>query len=140
MARDIEQGIFALLSNNEDVKHWSAGRVYVGNAPQGVAVPYVVYRRSASRHVQSAAGFASLAVATISIQGWAATYDDAKQLVRAIRLAMVNGAPDTIGGVYIHTILMGSDSDTQEQVVQGEETGEFAVETDYEVWYSEDAT
>ncbi len=140
MATDIEQGIYAILSNNEDVKFWASSRVYVGNAPQDVAVPYVTFRRAGGQHVQSAAGLSGLAMATIVVQGWTSNYADSKALAKAIRLAMVNGAPDTVGGVKIATIIMQSETDIQQGVVDGEEVGEFAVEADFDVWHSEDKT
>ncbi len=83
----IEKEIAAALKASPDVSAICAGQVYPLNIPQGTVLPAVVYQRTGTAPHYTLSGYTSEGV-TITINSFAMTFQEAKDLALAVRGAM----------------------------------------------------
>jgi len=126
----IEKAIRSILIADTAVKAITT-RCYPGKIPQNPEYPLIVYYKVTGNRDHHLQGPSGLAHPRFQVEAWATTYDAAKALANAIRVAL-DGYKGTVGAVAIGSILMEAERDTYEDVVSC-----HRVIMDFFVWHSE---
>ncbi len=126
----IEKAIRSILVNDSTVKAITT-RCYPGKIPQDPTYPLIVYYKVTGMRDHHLQGPSGLAHPRFQVEAWATTYDAAKTLANAIRVAL-DGYKGTQGTVDIGSILMESERDTYEDAVLC-----HRVIMDWFIWHSE---
>jgi hypothetical protein len=108
-------------------------------APEGAALPYVVYGRTSTTREQIMAGPTPVAVrpsAQFQVLVYAPTYFGAKTLAEAVRLALHN-FNGTAHGVTIRECLIQEEADAPPDYLEGQDKPTFAVEQTYQIRWEE---
>lgn len=111
-------------------------RIYPVVLPEKPSYPAIAYKQISARRLQSVHDDPGVAIVTVQVTAFAASYDVARALTEQIRLALerygtaITGTP--INGVTVYDITIGSDAD--EYVP---ELDIFAIATDFTVTHQE---
>ena len=126
----IEKAIRAILVANNTVKAITT-RCYPGKIPQDPTYPLIAYYKVTGMRDHHLQGPSGLAHPRFQVEAWATTYDAAKALANAIRVAL-DGYTGTQGTVAIGSILMESERDVYEDAVSC-----HRVIMDWFIWHRE---
>lgn len=126
----IEKAIRSILIADTAVKAITT-RCYPAKIPQDPTYPLILYYKVPGMRDHHLQGPSGLAHPRFQIEAWATTYDAAKTLANAIRVAL-DGYAGTQGAVKIGSILMESERDVYEEAVSC-----HRVIMDWFVWHSE---
>jgi hypothetical protein len=118
----IEEAVYGRLAADAAVLALCGGRVYPGQAPQGSALPVVVYGQADQVRLQTLAGVVNLNRYSMRLDVWAEDYAGAKALYHAVRDSLV-GFSGTLGSVDVRGVFEESGDDDSEAPVHAEETG-----------------
>lgn len=106
-------------------------RIYPMSAPQGEALPYIVYEITLDNPINHATGTTGTASMRLAVSCLAATYAGAKTLAAAVATALSGWTDDS--GCLWH---LDSSSDDIGETQVGRDVPEFyAVAQEYTVWY-----
>ena len=83
----VEKAVAAALNASPDVQAACGGRVFPVKIPQGTLLPVAVYQRAFTGPDHTLCGYTSEAV-TVAVKCFAESYEEAKALARAVRLAL----------------------------------------------------
>lgn len=131
-----EKVIHYRLTTFADLTSLIGGRVYPVALPQSPTYPCIAYRRVQSRRFEGLHDRGGYATATIQINVFASTYDEVKDIVEQVRLALdrygsvVTGTQ--IQGVTVYDIVIGTEADSYEPTLNM-----FAHSLDFEVLHAE---
>jgi len=107
-----------------------AARIYPMFAPQGAALPFLIYETTMDQPVNHAGGTTGTRQIQIALTCFASTYTGAKALAAAVEAAL-SGWIDANGCVW----LLESAHDEAGDMMQGRDVPEyFAVVQEYSVW------
>lgn len=135
----IEKGVYSVLSSDSDITGLVSTRIYPIMAPQDATIPYLVYRRAFTDHVQTKTRTNdTLLRATVSVTGVAATYLAAKSLIDTVRQTL-HGYAGTAGGVVIQGIISDGEYDSSEIPSDASDVPRYQVTYDFGVWATETA-
>jgi hypothetical protein len=132
---DLETGMRARLLASPGVTGLVDTRIYPKRLPQGAPLPAIVYERISRMAENFHGGPPSLIHPRVQVTSFAGTYDGAKALARATRLAL-DGYSGPLGAsnqIPSATILLIEEIDHLEP-----ETQDFMRTQDYEIWGPED--
>lgn len=132
----VENAIYSILSNDADVTALVSTRIYPMTAPQGTALPYIVYAREATDHHEVLAGSAGFARATMSVESFATTYLSARAIAEKVRLAL-QGNSGTHASVVIDGVNLAGDRDVQIVPQNAEDPATFSTQQDFAMWFAE---
>lgn len=138
----IEDVFAAYVAALPDVVSIAGGRVYpFAKVPQNADWPHVTYHRVSGGRVGSLRGRTTLlAHPRIQIDCFARSYDQAKLLADAIRLAidgLGGDGPVTMGGMTVQAVIVDDDHDATADPMHGDEVAEPRVSMDAHVWFQE---
>jgi hypothetical protein len=130
----IDTAIVSLLKNSADVAAIVSARIYATQAPQGVALPVIVYvredgQRSPFMHMAGSTGYVR---ATYTVSCLASSLQTCRNLARAARRALQFAT-----GSAIRLARVVSDQDLQESPAQGEQLPTYRTDLSVEVTYVE---
>lgn len=94
----VEASLYSELTSDGTVAGLVSTRVYPLFAPQGVALPYVVYQFISRITEYSQSGPTGMKRPRVQIRSVAATYDGAQALAAAVE-SVLSGFSGTLGGV-----------------------------------------
>ena len=123
--------IYGLLTANASVSAIVGTKVFPGLAPMGTALPIVIYQRTSTDRVHSITGPVGVPVVTIQVTSWGTSYENGKELSRAIRLAL-DGYSGTSGGVTVQRVTLTSDSDVFQMPQDEQMVPYYGVSQNYE--------
>lgn len=132
-----EPGLYQFLRNVPAVAAIVGDRIYPQMAPQHVyeepgGTPFVVFTRAGGQRQQLFCGTDDLVQASYRIDARAPKLDDANELARAIRAALVDYS-GAMGDVAVDTVQLSDDSD----IGPDPEPGLFNRSESYAIWYRE---
>lgn len=131
-----EQLIFARLDADADLTARQA-KAYPVLAPQDAVRPYLVYRRAATRFVNSIDGGTGTAGIDFELVTYADTYAEARETAAEAR-ASLDGHRDQASTPKIDRVLITGESDGSGlDVLDGQELPVFTVQQTYSVTYEE---
>lgn len=131
-----EKVIHTVLAGNAGVTALVGSRIYAVVMPQGPVYPCLTYRLVASTRLQGVYTDPGMARVTLQLTSFATSYEGAKELAEAVRLALerygsaLTGTP--IAGVTVYDITIGSEADSYEPELEA-----FAQSTDFTVLHAE---
>ena len=133
-ATPVDTAIVTLLKNSADVAAIVSTRIYATQAPQGVALPVIVYvredgQRGTFMHMTGSTGYVR---ATYTVSCLASTLSTCRNLARAARRALQFAT-----GSAIRLARVVSDQDLQESPAQGEQLPTYRTDLSVEVTYVE---
>ena len=135
MASDIESAIFAFLSTAPAITSLlgtqSAESIFPMRAPEGAALPFLVFHKVSGLSVHSKDGDMNLAYPHFQITAWAKEYGDAKAVQAAVRSVLNGYAGPTLEGVAVAQIIVENEQDLSDP-----ETLEYGASLDAIVWHS----
>lgn len=135
MASDIESAIFAYLAAQPAITSLlgtqSAESIYPTRAPEGAALPMIVYHKVSGLSIHSKDGDMNLAYPHFQITCWAKEYIDAKAVQSAVRSALNAYAGPTLEGVAVAQIIVENERDLSDP-----QTLEYGASLDAIVWHS----
>lgn len=99
----LESKVYARLTASTALAAIVAGRIWPMVLPQKTRLPAVSFQRVDSDYGPDLEGDGDLLRATIQVDCWALSYDQAKDMARAVRLAM-SGATEAAGGFTAITV------------------------------------
>ena len=79
----------------------AAARIYIDDAKQGVALPFITMEIYSARSEEWLKGISGLATNRIEINAYAATYESAYQLAEEIRLAPLQHYQGDMGATWV---------------------------------------
>lgn len=111
-------------------------RVYPIKVTQGTALPYITYQTISDVSINHSTGATETNSTRIQVDCWAATYDVARTLAKAVKEALKNWT-DAAGDPAISSSHYDAGSDAPEDVLPGEDRlAAFRVRQDYILWYN----
>jgi uncharacterized protein DUF3168 len=135
LASDIESAVFAFLAATPAITSLlgtqTAESIYPMRAPEGVALPFLVYHKVSGHSVHSKDGDMNLAYPHFQITCWAKEYQDAKAVQAAVRTALNGYAGPTLEGVTVPQIIVENEQDLSDP-----ESLEYGASLDVIVWHS----
>lgn len=108
-------------------------------APEGAALPYLVYGRTSTTREQIMAGPTPVAIrpsAQFQVLIFASTYTAAKTLADSVRAALHN-FNGTAHGITIRECLIQEEADAPPDYLEGQDKPTFAVEQTYQIRWEE---
>ena len=126
----IEKAIRAILVANSTVAAITT-RCYPAKLPQNPTYPLILFSKVTGMRDHHLQGPSGLAHPRFQVEAWAATYDAAKTLANAIKVAL-DGYAGTQGAVKIGSILIESERDSYEEAVSC-----HRVIMDWFIWHRE---
>lgn len=126
----IEQALRAVLVADGGVTAITT-RVYPNYIPQSPTWPLVVYQKVSGLRDQALSGPTGKAHPRFQIEAWAKTYDEAKSLANANRVAL-DGKTFTKGSVTIGGVVLQSEWDAYEPEVEC-----HRIVMDFNFWHTE---
>lgn len=129
----IDESLVQLLIADAAVASLVGGRIYATQAPQGVALPILVYERQTGTRIGShMLDAGQLARATYVFSCVGSSLMDTRNLARAVRTALQYKHTDAIRLAYVE-----DDDDTQDLPVVGEQMPMYRTDLTVRVTYSE---
>ena len=132
----IEDEIFTRLTGDATITGLVGTKIYPGGAPQGIALPYVTYKRVSTDPVYTITGDNGLNDATYQIDAWSQTYSEAVSIADAIR-ARLEGWQDVSGTPKFYGTRVVEEDDIVASPVGGSDRFNYARSLDVAIWYSE---
>ena len=126
----IEQALRAVLVADAGVLAITT-RVYPNYIPQSPTWPLIVYQKISGPRDHDINGPTGKAHPRFQLESWAKTYDGAKSLANAVRLAL-DGNIFTEGAVTIGSIVLQSEFDVYEPDVKCHK-----IVMDFNIWHTE---
>lgn len=83
-----EEKMRARLSGSAALVAIVGAKIYAGRAPQNTASPFVIWQRVSGFQDQVLDGLTDLVTGRFQVDCYAATYDDAKRMARAVAAAV----------------------------------------------------
>jgi hypothetical protein len=108
-------------------------------APEGAALPYVIYGRTSTQRETIMAGSTVLNVnpsATFSVLVYASTYSSVKSLADSVRVALHN-FNGTANGVTIRECLITEERDGSPDYLDGQDKPTYSVDHTYQIRWEE---
>lgn len=140
MTVEIETGIYQRLTNDSSVSALVSTRVYPVLLPQGCDVPAIRYTNISRPPVNHKKGASGLTQSRIQVDCYDKTYEGAKTLGKAVRLAMIKEG-GTWGGCPVSVCRNVDHTDETEEIdVQGNIKIYFNASMDFLIWHGEDIT
>lgn len=136
----IEQGIFELLTQDDDVSALVAAGVYWILAPKGAVVPYIVLNRVATTDVYTTNGATGMRSALFQVDCYSTTYYGARSIALAVRqlLESYRGNLSDVNETAVAAVLTEKDWDLPFE--EGASKGfVFRAMLAFRVWYYETA-
>jgi hypothetical protein len=128
----IEYALHTLISGNAGVAALVGTRVYMEQAVQGVAFPFIVISPSGGDHLQSMAGSSGLETLNVNITATARRYDTARNVIEAVRLA-IQGYSGTVESTTFQSILtVGHVTSGFNDPIDSSEIGTFSLTQAYD--------
>lgn len=139
---NIEDKLAAWLAALPGVIAVANGRVYPFMAvPQNAEWPHLTFHRVGGPRLGSLGGRTTkVSHPRVQLDAWARTYDGAKLLAQAVRLALDGLGGDgrvNMGGVTVQAAIVGDDRDDADDPLHGDEVSEFRVSMDVVIWFEE---
>lgn len=135
MASDVESALFAYLAAQPTITSLlgtqSQESIYPMRAPEGVALPLVVYHMVSGRPIHTKDGDADLASPVFQITCWATEYQDAKAVQAAIEAAINAYVGPTLEGVGVPEMIVENKQDLSDPT-----SLEYGASLDVIVWHS----
>lgn len=130
----IDEALVSVMTGDSSIASYVGSRIYAVQAPQGAALPCIVYQRdNTSRgpfmHLRGMTGIARVSF-TISAIG--ESLIGVRNLARAIRSALQFKQTDAI-----RLAVVKSDDDTQEPPVNGEQLPIYRTDLSVEITFTE---
>lgn len=132
----IEDAIYTHLASDADLAALVSTKVYPHSAPQRTLMPYLIYRRLHSEHLEHLGGSAGTCRALFEFSAWSTSYATAREIAEKIRLAL-QGFSGTVGAVEIEGTNLIGDDDLHEPPKDGGDLGRHAAIVEYAIWYGE---
>lgn len=136
MADAVQDALRTILLADAPVLAVVSTKIWPMIAPQGSAMPYIVYSRIGTDHIEVLAGSAGLARATFQIDCWSDSFDTVRDLANKVRIAL-QGVQGTHASVVIDGINMTSEVDDYEEPENKNEPGTYGVKMDFGIWFVE---
>ena len=108
-------------------------------APEGAALPYVIYGRTSTQRETIMAGATAMNVnpsATFSVLVYASTYSGVKALADSVRAALHN-FNGTANGVTIRESLITEELDGSPDYLDGQDKPTYSVDQTYQIRWEE---
>jgi hypothetical protein len=132
----IEKLIFSVLSNDGTVSGLVAARIYPMVVPRNASYPAITYQQTAGDREHTMAGPIGMVDSRFVINCWATTYNGARALSDAVRIALDGNSTD-VGSQALYVIFLENETDTVEQKDGVRELRRFAKQLDFTVWFKE---
>lgn len=111
-----EKAVYAILKAASGVAALVATRIHPLTAPQSETVPFITYQRISAERTRDTRGPTGRARTRLQVDGYAATYPEAKALANAVRQAL-DGWRGTAASVRVWSAALESDVDFYEDTV-----------------------
>lgn len=140
---EVEEGLRLWLLADADVQALAGNRVYPNDkVPQGAGYPRVLIQRSQGSRVRTFDGPTDLAHPIIQLDCVALSYDQAKQLARAVKGTSADRKLDGFAGDLHGVTVQGAHLQDDERdgfrlLTDGSDKGEHIVTLDFEIWHLE---
>lgn len=130
----IDESLVQLLSADADISLAVGGRIYAVQAPQGTALPCIVYQRESLgrgpyMHMQGMTGIARV---TFTVSAVGDSLIEVRNLARAIRAALQFKRTEAI-----RLAVVKDDDDAQEPPNNGEQLPIYRTDVSVEITYTE---
>lgn len=134
--------IYARLHDNAAIVALVGTRIHPLKAPQGAALPRIVYKVVSGESLGSFDGPNGQAVYRVQLDLVAATYDGIDALATAVRKRVADGGPldgyrGTTASVVVQACYRIDETDVDEPPDPADETGLFVKSMDFEIWIEE---
>jgi hypothetical protein len=107
---DISASMHAALTGDAGVAALVGARVYPVQAPQEAPAPFIVFGRVATQRFPTLDDRRGLAQPRIEVGCWAETFDAARALANAVRLAL-DGLRGTVAGIEVLATRLDAERD-----------------------------
>ena len=134
----IEEAIVYILVNDSDVNGLAGERVWPNLVPQGEKLPGITYQQISGPREQMMSGPAGMVRARYQLNCWAESYEAAKDLFDAVRLAM-DSYIGTVLSVVIDLITVENEGDVPEEEEGLDVLRRYGKRMDCLIWYKEAA-
>jgi hypothetical protein len=131
----IESALVTYLNTVASITAIVGARIYPLEVPQQAAYPAITYERESTEHVRSMQGESGLARTSLAVTCWARSYDTAKQLADAVRLA-IDGFQGTWGTTQVASHLL-DETDFLTPVPGNQPQRLIGVQLDLAIWHGE---
>lgn len=126
-----EAFLYQRLTSQTAVSALVGTRIYPLLAPQGTALPLVIYQRTGVNRPQSLAGNVGNPVITLQLTSYGTSYTSVKNIARAVRLA-VDGWTGTTASVTIQRTTLVSEADGVEMPADDQMLPYYSVQQSFE--------
>ena len=134
----IEEVIWRLLTNNQDIASLADKRVYPNVITAKVEVPAITYQVIATVRGHTMSGPDGLTMKRVQINCWATHYAIVNRLARFVRV-LLDGFKGTVGGRVISCVLLDNEGDMPEMMAESS-LNRYGRYLDFLVWYQESIT
>ena len=136
MASDIESAVFAFLASTPAITSLlgtqSAQSIFPLRAPEGSALPVLIYHKVTGPSLHSKDGDMHLAHPTFQFTCWASKYAEAKAVIAAVNAALNAYVGPTLQGINVPEIIVEDDG----RDLSDSQSLEYGVALDACVWHS----
>ena len=133
----MEKAIVNILINDSGVTALVGQRIRPILEHQEQALPFVTYQVIDTDHVETMDGAAGLAMGSIQINAFSATYSEAASIIEAVRVAL-EGKKGTYNSVVVGGIINASGPrDVPQAPTAAKETIVYGKSMDFDVWFTE---
>lgn len=138
MATNLKPAIYSHLSGKASITALVSTRIYPQQAPQGAALPYIVYNvigGEQPQHMESAVG---RAMALVQFDCWADTPLAAENVKEALRMVLDGMVAGTMGTVNVRSVMRDPGPDQAIPPSDGKSRGKARATDQYRIWYAID--
>lgn len=136
----LETAIYSYLSGVTAVTDLVGTRIYPGQAPQGVALPYVIQFRVSTRRFPHVGGPSGMVRTRIQIDVYAATLDSAQSVFDALRDNLDGWRATLMDDVYVQSVNLDDEANDFTPSQDGADPGVHRIRADFIFVYSESDT
>lgn len=128
----IDQALYKYLSTYAGLIALTSTRIYPLAAPQGAALPLVVYQRIDDPPTHAMGSDAAIYQPRYQITAWGSTYAGAQAVAAQVKTALrdYTGVMGGAGGVTVQRVFYEGSSPGRDA-----ETGEYYERQDYIIWH-----
>jgi len=137
----LEAGLTAWLNADPDVVQSVGVRIFPMVLPQGVGFPTISYYRTGQQNVRSLVSLSGLSQSRMTVDCWALSYTESKELADLIQGNKTNpkldGFRGMMGNVKVQACFCTNEVDLHERPVHADERGVYHTALDFEIWFED---
>ena len=132
----LEDAIYTMLNGDATLTTFVNDRIYAGKAPQGAALPLLVFRRVSADRQPHQAGVGNFVEAFMEFNCWATTNREAAQIAERVR-KICDGFRGQVNGVTMDKVYISNETHDVLQPTDASDVSDHWVALEFGFWHRE---